>query len=105
MQGIYLIISCGFMWIFRAKKYKILAPTQLFVVVVFYKLNPIQNTTNTTQITENSLKLSTSHIKIQIGENLSPIVYSIKSTKSGTSQISHYCFNTESSSHMHRATK
>ena len=64
------------MWIFRAKKFKILAPTQLFIVAVFYEFKPIQNTTNITEITENSLKLSTSHIKIQIGENFSPIVYS-----------------------------
>ena len=42
------------MWISRVKKYKILAPTQLFFVV-FYKLKPIQNTTNITEITENLL--------------------------------------------------
>ena len=41
------------MWIFRAKKYKILILTQLFIVVVFYKLKLIENTTNSTEITEN----------------------------------------------------
>ena len=44
------------MWIFEAKKYKILIPTQLFIVV-FYKLKPIQNTTNITEITKNFLNL------------------------------------------------
>ena len=102
MHSIYLLISCGSMWISRVKKYKILTPTQLFIVVVFYKLKPIQNTTNITEITQKFIKLGTSHTKIQIGENFPPIVYS---TKSDTSHISHYCFSTECFSHMHRSTK
>ena len=93
------------MWISRAK-IQILDPTQLFIIAVFYKVKPMQNTTNITEITENSLKLSTSHNKqIQIGQNFSPIVYSTKSTKSDTSHISRYCFNTECFSHMQRSTK
>ena len=71
----YSLISCGFMWIPRVKKHKKLNPIQLFIVVVFYKLKPIQSTTNTTEITKNLLNLVPRTI-IQIGEKFSPIVYS-----------------------------
>ena len=64
---------------FSGLKVQILAHIQLFLVVVFYKLKSIQNTTNITEITGNSLKLSTLHSKqIQIGKNFPPIVYSTK---------------------------
>ena len=53
------MILCGFLGI----KIKILFCTQIFIAVVFYKLKPIQNTTNITEITKISLKLGTSHKK------------------------------------------
>ena len=61
------------------KNTKILAPKQLFTVVVLYKIKPVQNTTDITEITKKIIKLSTLH-KIQIGENFSPIVYSTNLT-------------------------
>ena len=43
------------MWIFKVKKVKLQAATKLFIVALFYKINPTQNTTNITEITKNSL--------------------------------------------------
>ena len=45
------------MWVFQVKNVKLQATTKLFVVAIFYQINPIQNTTNITDITENSLNL------------------------------------------------
>ena len=59
---------------------------QLFIVVVFYKLKPIQNTTNITEIIKNSLNL-VPRTKTQIGENFSPIVYSTNLTLHTSSTI------------------
>ena len=49
---------------------------QNFIVALFYKLNPTQNTTIIAENTENSLNLVPHTIKIKIpsGEKFSPIV-------------------------------
>ena len=45
------------MWVFQVKNVKLQATAKLFIVALFYQINPIQNTTNITEITENLLKL------------------------------------------------
>ena len=81
------------MWFCKAKIVKIQATTQNFIVELFYKLNPTQNTTVIAENTENLLNLvpRTIKLKIQIGEKFSPIVTyefdifsSAKPTVSGT---------------------
>ena len=64
------------MWFCKGKIIKIQATTQNFIVALFYKLNPAQNTTIIAENTENSLNSvpRTIKIKIQIGEKFSPIV-------------------------------
>ena len=64
------------MWFCKGKIVKIQATTQNFIVALFYKLNPTQNTTVIAENTENSLNSvpCTIKIKIQIGEKFSPIV-------------------------------
>ena len=62
------------MWVFQVKNVKLQATTKLFIVAIFYQINPIQNTTNITEITENSLN-SVPHTNLKIGEKFSLIVY------------------------------
>ena len=63
------------MWFYKGKNINIPATTQRFVVALFYKINPVQNTTIIAENTENSLNSvpHTIEITIQIGEKLSPI--------------------------------
>ena len=64
------------MWFYRGKIVKIQATTHNFVVALFYKINPVQNTRIIGENTKNSLN-SVSHtieIIIQIGEKFSLIV-------------------------------
>ena len=64
------------MWFCKGKIIKIQATTQIFIVALFYKINPAQNTTIIAENTEN-LSNSVPHtikIKIQSGEKFSPIV-------------------------------
>ena len=64
------------MWFCKGKIINIQATTQNFVVALFYKINPVQNTTIIAENTENLLNLvpHTIEIIIQIGEKFSPIV-------------------------------
>ena len=64
------------MWFCKGKIVKIQTTTQNFIVALFYKLNPTQNTTIIAENTENSLNLvpHTIKLKIQIGGKFSPIV-------------------------------
>ena len=64
------------MWFYKGKIIKIQATMQNFVVALFYKINPVQNTTIIAENTENSLNSvpHTIEIIIQIGEKFSPIV-------------------------------
>ena len=43
------------MWVYQVKNIKLQATTKLFIVAIFYQTNRIQNTTNITEITKNSL--------------------------------------------------
>ena len=51
------------MWVFRSNNIKPQAIINLFIVAIFYKINPVQNTTNITEISKNSLKFDISHNK------------------------------------------
>ena len=62
------------MWIFKVKNVKIQDTTKSFIVMLFYKINPTKNTTNITNITENSLNL-VPHTNLKIGEKFSLFVY------------------------------
>ena len=64
------------MWFCKGKIIKIQATTQNFVVALFYKLNPAQNTTIIAENTKKLLNLvsCTRKSKSQIGEKFSPIV-------------------------------
>ena len=64
------------MWFYKGKNVNIPATTQNFIVALFYKINPVQNTTIVAENTENSLNSvpHTIEIIIQIGEKFSPIV-------------------------------
>ena len=45
------------MCVYQVVNIKLQATTKLFIVAIFYQINPIQNTTVNTEITENSLNL------------------------------------------------
>ena len=64
------------MWFCEGKIVIFQATTQNFIVALFYKLNPAQNTTIIAENTENLLNSvpCTIKIQIQIGEKFSPIV-------------------------------
>ena len=62
------------MWVFQVKNVKLQATTKLFIVAIFYQINPTQNTTNITEITKNSLN-SVPHTNLKIGEKFSLIVF------------------------------
>ena len=64
------------MWFCKGKIIKFQTSTQNFIVALFYKLNPTQNTTIIAENTEYSLNSvpCTIKIKIQIGQKFSPIV-------------------------------
>ena len=62
------------MWVFQVKNIKLQATTKLFIVAIFYQINPIQNTTNIAEITENSL-YSLPNTNLKIGEKFSLIVF------------------------------
>ena len=64
------------MWFCKGKIVNIQATTQNFIVSLFYKINPVQNTTIIAESTENLLNSvpHTIEITIQIGEIFSPIV-------------------------------
>ena len=62
------------MWIFKVKNVKLQATTKSFIVALFYKINPTQNTRNITEITKNLLN-SVPHTNLKIGEKFSLIVY------------------------------
>ena len=51
------------MWFCKGKIVKIQTTTQNFIVALFYKLNPTQNTTIIAENTENSLNLVPHTIK------------------------------------------
>ena len=63
------------MWFYKGKNVNILATTQSFIVALFYKINPAQNTTIIAENTKNPLNSEphTIEIIIQIGEKLLPI--------------------------------
>ena len=61
------------MWVYQVKNVKLQATTKLFIVAILYQTNPIQNTTNITEITENLLN-SVPHTNLKIGEKFSLIV-------------------------------
>ena len=64
------------MWFYKGKNINIQATTQNFIVALFYKINPVQNTTIIAEYTENLLNSvpHTIEIIIQISEKFSPIV-------------------------------
>ena len=64
------------MWFCKGKIIKIQATTQNFILALFYKLNPAQNTTIIAENTKNLLNTvpHTINIIIKIGEKFSPIV-------------------------------
>ena len=66
----------SYMWFCKGKIIKIQATTQNFIVALFYKINPVQNTTIIAGNTENLVNSvpHTIEITIQIGEKFSPIV-------------------------------
>ena len=71
----YLLTNfCNYMWVFQVKNIKLQATAKLFIVAIFYQINPIQNTTNITEITENLLNL-VPHTNLKIGERFSLIVF------------------------------
>ena len=41
-----------YMWVYQVKIVKLQATTKVFIVAIFYQINPIQNTANVTEITE-----------------------------------------------------
>ena len=51
------------MWFYKGKIVKIQATTQTFIVALFYKLNPTQNTTVIAQKYRKFIELGTSHSK------------------------------------------
>ena len=69
----------SYMWFHKGKNTNIPATTQNFIVTLFYKINPVQNTTIIAENTEISLHLvpHTIEITIQISEKFSPIVSKI----------------------------
>ena len=69
----FLTNFCIYMWDYQVKNVKLQATTKLFIVAIFYQINPIQNTTNITEITKNSLNL-VPHTNLKIGEKFSLIV-------------------------------
>ena len=62
--------SCNWMWIFKVKNVKLQATTKSFIVAIFYRINPAQNTKNITEITKNSLS-SVPYTYFKIGEKFS----------------------------------
>ena len=64
------------MWFYKGKIVKIQATTQNFIVALFYKIYPVQNTTIIAENTENSLNYIPHSIEIitQIGEKFPSIV-------------------------------
>ena len=66
----------SYMWFCKGKIVKNQATTQNFIVALFYKINPVQNTTIIVRNTENLLNSvpHTIEITIQIGEKFLPIV-------------------------------
>ena len=63
-----------YMWILRVKNVKSQAATKSFIVALFYKTIPTQNTTNITEITKNLLKL-VPHTNLKFGEKFTLIVF------------------------------
>ena len=102
MRSIYSLISCGSMRISRVEKYKILTPTQLFIVVVFYKLIPMQNTTDITEIIKNLLKLVPHTLKFKLVNNSHPL-----STTQNLTLLTFFTIVLAliAFPHMHRSTK
>ena len=82
------------MWFYKGKNVNIPATTQNFIVALFYKINPAQNTTIIAENTENSLNLvpHTIEITIQIGEKFSPIVIKIWHFSQVPRLLSHHCY-------------
>ena len=62
------------MWIFQVKNVKLQATANVFIVAIFYQINPIQNTTNIIEITKNLLN-SDPYTNLKIGEKFSLIVF------------------------------
>ena len=62
------------MWVFQVKNIKLQATAKLSIVEIFYQINPILNTTNITEIIENSLN-SVPCTNFNIGEKFSLIVF------------------------------
>ena len=60
------------MWVYQVKNIKLQAAAKLFIVAIFYQTNPIQNTTNITEISKNSLN-SVPQTNFKIGEKFSLI--------------------------------
>ena len=65
---------CNYMWVFKVKNVKLQGTTKSFIVALFYKTNPTQNTTNITEITKSSLNL-VPHTYFKVGEKFPLIVY------------------------------
>ena len=86
-HGIYSITFCSYKWSYNIKYIK-WATTQFFVVALFYKLNPTQNTTNITKITENLLNSVPHAINNKNSKIFSLIVCSRNLT---LIMLSHYC--------------
>ena len=85
---------CIYMWVYQVKNVKLQATAKLFIVAIFYQTNPIQNTTNITEITKYLLN-SVPCTNLKIGEVLTNCCHcnSAQSDTSHTllllSQISH----------------
>ena len=52
---IFAIYLQFYMWFYKGIKVNILAITKKFIVALFYKINPVQNTTIIAENTEHSL--------------------------------------------------
>ena len=61
------------MWVYQVKNVKLQATTKLFIVAIFYQTNPIQTTTNITEITK-KLFNSVPRTNLKIGEKFSLII-------------------------------
>ena len=56
------------MWVYQIVNVKLQATAKLFIVAIFYQINPVQYTTVNTEITENSLN-SVPHTNLKLVRN------------------------------------
>ena len=56
------------MWVYQVINIKLQATTKLFVVAIFYQVNPVQKTTVNTDITKNLLN-SVPHTNLKLVRN------------------------------------